>query len=451
MYARLYRGLRLFTPSGWKTRRHLHEFEQMQWWSRADLEAWQLSRIQQVVRHAYEHVPYYKQRFLKEAIHPEDLNTIEDLRALPFLTREDVNAHLYDLVATKFDGKLHSNETGGSTGQPIRFFTEGFLLAQCAPPARTSLVRTPRRGENCLVWGALRDMPKWSWQRRWRAAISGKRYLNAFNMTEANMQNFAQILVRWEPAMFRAYPSALHLFAGFLRERGIKGIRPRLIETTAEKITGPQRELIKEVFQCPIADWYASREFGTIAYQCEAGKLHVCEPHYLEIVSNGRAVGPGQMGEVVITSLNQFAMPFIRYKIDDMGSYEGDPCPCGRGLPVLREIAGRMSDFLVTEEGRFVHGQFFAHLFRVKPEIARYQVYQADRRHLEVRLVCRILVSEEWLNGVRREIEDRFGKSMQVSLEVVDRIELTRAGKHRFIISEVKPDFTQSVNRESIE
>ena len=149
MYARLYRGLRLFTPSVWKTRRHLHDLEQMQWWSQADLEAWQLSKIRQVVRHAYEHVPYYRQRFMQEAIHPEDLKTLEDFRALPFLTREDVNAHLHDLVATKFHGKLHSNETGGSTGQPIRFLTEAFLLAHALDLRGHRCVRTPRGGENC--------------------------------------------------------------------------------------------------------------------------------------------------------------------------------------------------------------------------------------------------------------------------------------------------------------
>jgi phenylacetate-CoA ligase len=374
-------------------------------------------------------------------IHPEDLKTLEDFRVLPFLTREDVNAHLHDLVTTKFHGKLRPNQTGGSTGQPIQFFTEATFWRN-AVLLRGRLWYGLHEGEKIAwVWGALRDIPQWSWQRQWKAVISGGRYLNAFSMTEANMQDFAQMLVRWQPAMFIAYPSALHLFAGFLRERGIKGIHPRLIETTAEKITGPQRELVEEVFQCPIADCYASREFGTMAYQCEAGKLHVCEPCYLEIVSNGRAVGPGQLGEVVITSLNQFAMPFIRYKIDDMGSYESDPCPCGRGLPVLFEIVGRTGDFLVTDEGLFVHDQYFAHLFRLKPEIANYQVYQADRRHLEVKLVCRQLVGDEWLKGVQKEIENRFGKSMLVSLKVVDRIELTKAGKHRFVISEVKPGF----------
>ena len=441
MYARLYRGLRLFAPSGWKTRKHLHDLEQIQWWSRADLEVWQFSRIRQVVRHAYEHVPYYRQRFLQEGIHPEDLKTLEDFRALPFLTREDVNAHLHDLVATDFRGKFHSKTTGGSTGQPMRFFNE-YSFWRKAVLLRGHLWYGIQEGEkSAWVMGDLRDMPEWSWQRRWRAAISRKRYLNAFSMTEAKMQDFAQMLVRWQPARIRAYPSALHLFARFLREHRIKGIRPRLIETTSEKITEPQRELIEEVFQCPIVDCYASLEFGTIAYQCEAGKLHVCEPCYLEIVADRRAVDPGQMGEVVITSLDQFAMPFIRYKIDDMGVYESDPCPCGRGLPVLCEIVGRKSDFLVSDEGCFVHGQFFARIFRLKPEIARYQVYQADRRHLEVRLVCRQFVSDEWLKGVQREIENRFGKSMLVSLKVVDRIELTRAGKHRIIISEVKPDF----------
>lgn len=143
--------------------------------------------------------------------------------------------------------------------------------------------------------------------------------MNAFGMTEAKMQAFAEMLVRWQPAMFRAYASATSLFAEFIRQRGITGIHPRLIETTAEKVTEPQRQLLEEVFHCPVADCYTCRELATIAYQCEMGGLHVCETRYLEIVANGKVVPAGRLGEVVVTSLHQLAMTFIRYKNGDMG------------------------------------------------------------------------------------------------------------------------------------
>ena len=445
MYSTIYRTLRLFWPGGLETQRHLHELERTQWLSRPELEAWQLQRIQQVVRYAYEHVPYYRERYQREDIHPEDIKSIKDFQALPFLTKEEVNNHLDALVSPPFRARLHSNETGGSTGQPMRFFVEdSFWWWNAALEFRGRGWYGVREGDKIAwVWGAIRDMPSWSWAKRLRAGIMRQRYLNAFSMTEAKMRAFANMLVRWQPVMFRAYASALSLFARYIKEQEITGIHPRLIETTAEKVTDSQRRLLEAVFQCPVADCYSSRELGTIAYQCRAGSLHVCETCYLEIIAGDQVVPTGQMGEVVVTSLHQFAMPFIRYKIGDMGIYEAGQCSCGRGLPVLREVVGRVSDFLVTVDGQFVHSAFFEYVFQVKPEVVHYQVYQPDREHLVVRLVCRQSVDSAWLEGVRSELRARFGEAMQISLQVVDDIELTPAGKYRFVISEVKPDFGQ--------
>lgn len=445
MYSTLYRTVRSFWPGALETRRHLRELERTQGLSRPELEALQFAKVQQLLKYAYEHVPYYRERYQREDIHPGDIKGLKDFQALPFLTKEDVNHHLDKLVVPHLRDKVQPNETGGSTGQPMRFFVEdSFWWWNAALEFRGRRWYGVREGDKMAwVWGAQRDMPGWSWQSRLKARIMQQRYLNAFGMTEAKMQAFAEMLVRWQPAMFRAYASALCLFAQYIKERGITGIRPRLIETTAEKVTGPQRELLEEVFHCPVADCYSARELATIAYQCKRGGLHVCETRYLEIVANGKIVQPGQLGEVVVTSLHQFAMPLIRYKIGDMGIYKADDCPCGLGLPVLREIVGRTHDFLVTADGQFVHGEFFAYTFRIKPEVVRYQVYQPDRKHLEVRLVCKQDVGSAWLEGVRDELQARFGEAMQISLQVVDDIELTPAGKHRFIISEVKPDFSQ--------
>ncbi len=443
MYASFYRALRFLNPRELATRRFAREIEQTQWFSHSELQDWQLERVKRLVQHAYEHVPYYRERYQHEDIHPEDIKSWEDFQALPFLTKEDVSAHKDKLLTPNFEGKLYPNETGGSTGQPMQFWVEdSFWRWNVALRNRGRGWYGVQPGDKmALVWGAPRDMPEWSWRRRWRARIMRHRVLNAFSMTEEKMQEFADMLVRWQPAIFKAYASALALFAEFLRRRGIKEIRPRLIETTAEKVTGPQRQLFEQVFRCPVADCYSSRELATIAYQCEAGGFHVCETRHLEIIVNGQVVRPGQLGEIVITSLHQFAMPFIRYKIGDMGIYEPSLCSCGRGLPILKEIVGRTHDYLVTTDGQFVHGEFFAYTFRVKSEVVRYQVYQPDRSHLDIRIVCNQLVNDDWLNRVRAEIQARFGESTRISLRVVDRIELTPAGKHRYIVSDVTPDF----------
>jgi phenylacetate-CoA ligase len=157
----------------------------------------------------------------------------------------------------------------------------------------------------------------------------------------------------------------------------------------------------------------------------------------LELVEDGKRVESGQMGEVVITSLHQYAMPFIRYKNGDLGIYELGSCACARGLSVLREIAGRINDITVTTEGDIVHGFFFSSLFFHRTHVVRFQVYQPDRQHLEIRLVCKEDAGSEWLEDIRNDIRARFGASMQISFQMVDDFEMSPAGKHRHVISEV--------------
>lgn len=442
MYSTLYRAMRLTWRGGLETRRYLRQLKGMQAWSREERDAWQFGGLQDVVRYAYEHVPFYRERYQREDIHPEDIRSLEDFQGLPFLTREDVNENPDTLVSPDLSTGLQAVSTGGSTGEPMRFFVDdSFWWWNAAYEWRGRSWYGVREGDKMAwVWGAPQEMSGWNRKKRLKAAIMRHRYMNSSNMTEAKMEVFAENLVRWRPTMFRASASALTFFARFIKDRKISGIRPKLIETTAEKLTDPQREILEEVFQCPVADCYAARELGVIAYQCEMGGQHVCETRFMETVAGNRLVPPGQIGEVVVTSTSQFAMPFIRYKIGDMAILEAGRCPCGCELPVVREIVGKKHDILLTADGHYVYGGFFTRLFRLRPEVVRFQVYQPNRERLEVRLVCKQEVDSDWLDELRSEIQARFGVSMEVPIQVVDSIELTPAGKHRFIVSDVAPE-----------
>ena len=443
MYSVIYPMLRLLWPGGLESQKHLRELEKTQWYSRAELETWQLVKLQHLVQYAYEHVPYYHDRYQKEGIHPLDIKSLHDFQSLPILTKKDINEHLDSLVSPHLRSQAQQNQTGGSTGQPMQFFVENsFWWWNTALEFRGRGWHGVHQGDKIAwVWGAQHDMPSWSWSNRVKAYIMREQYLNAFSMTDAKMQAFAERLVRWHPAIFLAYPSALTIFANYIKDHRINGIHPRLIETTAEKVMASQRQLLEEVFQCKVVDYYSARELGAIAYECEGGKLHVYETRFLETIVNDRAALSGQLGKIVVTSLNQFLMPLIRYENGDMGIYEATNCSCGRNLPVLKEVVGRTNDFLVATDGHFVHALGVDYIFRVKPEVARYQVYQPDRNHLEVRLVCRHIVDQVWFEAARSELQARFGTDMNITIQVVDDIALTPAGKHRYIISDVTPDF----------
>jgi len=438
MYSPIYQTSRLLWPGGREAHAHLGEIRRSQWFSRSELEEYQLARIRRLVKHAYDHIPYYRTQYDRLGLHPDDIKTFEDFQALPILTKQDVLAHLDELVDPRLRNSAIPVSTGASTGEPMRFYVEdSFWRWNIAYENRGREWHGVREGDKIAwVWGARSDMYDWGRKARLKARIMRHRYLNAFAMTESKMRQFAEELQRWKPDMFRAYASMIYLFARFLRANKINGIRPKFIETTAEKLKPHQRELIEDVFGCRVADCYTAREFATVGYACESGGIHVGETRYLELIANGQVVSPGQVGQVVVTSLHQFLMPFIRYRLDDEACYLEGACPCGRGLPALREILGRTNDYIVTPRG-LVHDGFFAFYFWSKPEVVRYQVNQEDRDHLEVRLICSRDVDRTWLDSIRDELTKEFEGNMRIDVQRVDEIALTRAGKHRFIVSKV--------------
>lgn len=443
VHAGLYRGFRYFYPGGLETQRHLRELKKTQWLSPAELEQWQLKRIQHMVTYAYDNVPFYRERYGREDIHPGDIKSLKDFRALPFLTRQDINNNLEKLVAPRRRNNAFIETTSGSVGEPTRFYIDdSFWWWNAALEFRCREWYGIKEGDRLAwIWGDKRDMLDWDWKSRLKASIMQQRFLNAYSLTKEKMRAFAEMLVKWQPTIIRAYTSALELFARFIEFEGIRGIRPRIIETSAEKNADAQRELFESVFGCDVVDCYAAREFGTIAYQCEKGGRHICETRYPEIIVKDKPAQPGELGGVVITSMTQFTMPFIRYKNGDMAIFDPEPCQCGRGMPVFEEIVGRIRDFLVTANGQFINGGYFIRYFRQKPEVLRFQVYQPNKAHIEIRLITNIPVAAEWLENTKSEIQERFGEGTEIVIKLVDEIELGPSGKHHVVISDIKPDF----------
>jgi phenylacetate-CoA ligase len=441
VYSSVYGALKLLTEGGRESRRHLEELDRTQWLVPADLAHEQLLGLQAIVRHAYEHVPFYRDLYRGLDIHPQDIRTLADFEALPTISKRDVVEHLEALVQPERRSRAQQIMTGASTGEPMRFYVDdSFWRWNVAHENRGRGWHGVREGDKMAwVWGAHRDMHTGSWRARSRATIMRHRYLDAFAMDEPSMRRFAYMLQRWRPPMIRAYASMIHVFAQYLAANRIEMNRPRLIEVTAEQLKPKQRELVEAVFGCPVTNVYTAREFATVAYGCEAGRSHINEATYLELLMNGAVVPAGGMGEVVITSLHQSLMPLIRYRLDDEAILDTDACPCGRGLPALKEIVGRKNDYIVTPDGKRVHDGFFAYYFWTKPQVARYQIHQADIGRLEIRIVCVEPVDRALLSSIDTELRDHLGPGIKIEPHVVDSIPLTAAGKHRFIVSELPP------------
>jgi phenylacetate-CoA ligase len=242
---------------------------------------------------------------------------------------------------------------------------------------------------------------------------------------------------RYRADVIVAYTNPLYEFARFLQHEGLSPVSPRSIVVGAERLHGFQRELIQQVFGAPVFETYGSREFMLIGAECQRHQgLHLSMENLLvEILDDdGRPTPAGQQGNVVVTDLFNYGMPFIRYVNGDRAIAGFDNCPCGRGLPLLRQVVGRQLDTLDTPDGRKVPGEFFPHLIKEFPAVRRFQVVQESRERIAIKLVADGGLTLADREALLNEIRKCTGPLVDIRLQFVDDIPLTNAGKLKVVV-----------------
>jgi phenylacetate-CoA ligase len=422
---------------------YLHELQKLEFASFEVVEAIQLAKLLKIVRHAGQHVPYYRSLFREQGLRPEDIRTRGDVARIPILTKSVLKEKLNELCAENRDKACgQPNASGGSTGKPVQFFQDAdYWDHACASQWFVESWWGIRPGDRTAsVWGADRDICHQSWKERFFSAIEQVRVCNAFSLGTSEMTRFAKMLAVWNPHHVVGYASALELFAKFLLERQEVRIRPTAMKATAEVLGEKRRQIIESAFGCRVYNFYGSREVNNLAVECPSYEgLHAnALLRYIEIVDDkGNAVSAGVPGRILITDLTNYFMPFLRYEIEDIGSWSGTQCRCGRPFPLLAKIWGRSSDFIVTPAGKWIHGEFFTHLFYDLPEIASFQVEQSNLHEIRVDLVLRPGTREYRAPSILERFRRAVGPDVTVQLQVVPKIDRPHSGKHRFAVSSV--------------
>jgi len=443
---------------GTRVLEYLREFEDSQYRDREWLEKDQWRKIENMLSHAFENSPFYRRRLGEIGATPEDIRNRDDFRRIPPLTKEDLRNHLEDLRARNIpDSQVHKSTTGGSTAGFTPFYRDN----RCVEFRTAGTMRHDRwcgwdvGDKETVYWVAMIDFShKKTWKSRARNLLLDRRLMiEAHSLTPEHLAGHRKSIARFGPALIRAFPSPLSLLAQFIKEnpQGEK-IRPRAVKSCGEPLLPHQRELFQEVFQCPVFNVYLSRETGTIAAECEAhDKLHInMESLYLEFERNGKPVDCGEPGEILVTDLYNYGMPFIRYRIGDMGIPLEGTCPCGRSLPILDQVSGRVSDFVVSPvDGSLIPGAAFLVPLAYAPEVGEVQVIQDRIDHLEVRIVRSANFHEEGLHRFQQDIRTKFKGLMQFDILYVDEIPHEKSGKYRFLISKVDPHGKAAEFRES--
>jgi phenylacetate-CoA ligase len=407
----------------------------------------QWAALRAILEHAYATVPFYRQRFREEGLHPDDVRSFKDLRLLPVLTKRDILTHGPALLSNQFaPDALYRKQTSGSTGVPLTIFVDQDSLQwKRACTLRSDEWSGWRFGERvALLWGNPPYL-----RRGWRgwlrnALLERGCYLDTLRMDEAALATFARGLRRQRPGLIFGHAHSVYLFADYLRSSGQPDIRPHGIITSAMVLHEWQRRVIEEVFHCPVTNRYGCEEVSLIACECEQHEgLHVnADGVYVEILRDGRPAAPGEPGSVVVTDLSNRAMPLLRYQVGDVAAFTANRCPCGRGLPLLERLEGREADYVLTERGELISGISLTENFACElPGIAQLQIIQETVRQFRFRLVRGPAFGPTTLDRLEELVARRFGPEAEYECEYVERIPQEASGKYRFCISRVANPF----------
>jgi phenylacetate-CoA ligase len=405
-----------------------------QWWSADELRAFQWKELRKLLERAFRSVPYYQRKFSEVGAELEDIRTWEDFARLPTLTRQDVNAFRAELCSTTFRGPLLPHATGGSSGVPTRFYrTYESYDWRTAARDRVYAWAGLIPGERAVyLWGA--PVGQVSRKHLWREAASNflqRRIVrNTFSQDDHLWTNIHAELSRYRPNTVVGYVSSLRAFADFLQQRNLHLPALRGVVAAAEPLFSDTRKQIASAFGAPVFNTYGSREFMSMAGECERQNgMHVNAENLLVETAQ-----PGTPSPIYVTDLHNYGMPFIRYEIDDLGTMTSIPCGCGRGLPRLMSIEGRVLDALKTTEGRVVPGEFFPHLLKEIPEIRKYQVVQKTINRIEIVATISAPISEQSRALLQSEIGKAFGGQMDWEILPVEEIPRLVSGKHRVTV-----------------
>ena len=415
-----------------------------QFLSADELEELNWRKRQRLVHQAYKTVPFYRDRFRQIGLYPFDIRQPDDWKKIPILTRQDIIQNHKKLISSDCKPKdLIASATGGTTGNPVKVFHDRRY------PLETL-------GWRVLDWWGLR--PGTDAAYAWRLIHSTKLsqlinqimwwptkrfWLDASSMNKNNMARFVSIFNKVKPPLLQGYVGAIHHLAMFVKDNAIDIHSPAVVWVTSSPMSSVQRDLIECVFKSPVYDQYGCGEVFWVAAQCKERRgLHMfIDARHVEFVDNyENPCSPGNTGRIVLTDLENYAFPIIRYANGDMGRALPKQCSCGINLPLIDSVKGRKSDMFKLPDRSVLAGDYLTTLFDDFPEVVyAFQVIQKKDYSITIRVVPN-RQHTDWsqiLDNVKNRLVDKIRNQVPVNLEIVKDIPSDQ-GKIRFVISEIK-------------
>jgi len=422
----------------------LHTLLQREYWKSDRLKDFQNERLRSVIKYAYDFVPFYHKKFRLLGLKPSDFKSKEDLRKLPVLSKSEIRQNVKEMVSTEFDlNDLRMLSTSGSTGSPLFLYING----------RENMFRKAKHLRANFACGQ-KPLDKWVTiiaPHHFGEASKFQRSLGLFTPTPISVftETSAQVslIERLQPDILDGYSSSLFVLAKELEKNDVSTIRPKSVIGGAELIDSNSREFIEKIFQTSFYDQYSSVEMERMSWQCcVRDQYHIdSDALIMEFVDkNGEEVSSGERGEIVCTSLFNYAMPFFRYAIGDVGIPSDEMCSCGRSLPLMKTVEGRKDSLLVLPDGRSLTPRAFTiamNMFKYYSFIEQFRVVQNKIDLFEFSLVLKKesigkdVVEAEFVKHLKKVF---CHDQMRFDIKFVDSIPLDKNGKFKVAVSNLK-------------
>ena len=429
--------------SGSRILHSLKEIDNVSRMSREEIEQYQNIQLTKLLFYAYKNVPYYHKILPESGVIANNRVHLENFKNIPILTKDIIRREGKNLYSVDHrTRKSFENTSSGSTGEPIKFIQDAeYDQWNTATKIYFNRVLGKEAGEREIkFWGSLRDLLEGTVGIRniIYNFLFNRKSLNSINLTRENLDTIIREWEEFRPIIVWSYVSSVYELARYMEKNRITFSNPpKGIIVTAAVLSRDIREYLERILTTKVYNQYGSREVGAIACECVLQDgLHVFDFfQYVEIIDLDNSGD----GEIIITNLRNFSMPFIRYRIGDIAENHDSFCPCGRKTHMLETITGRTSDYFILEDGTKISHSFFSQLFWFKPWVKKFQVVQRGYREVICKVVVQGEVNPGEIKDIERKIQRVMGTTCSIHFEFVDEIERSRSGKFRYVICEIEP------------
>jgi len=397
-----------------------------------------------LLQYAYERIPFYRKRFQSLGLNPSDVRDVNDWNCVPILTKRNLVEHVHDLMSPDVrDSDRYSISTGGSTGVPTTVYHDarypvealGWRMLHWWGLSYGSHAAYARRlGKKSMAQRVINYAIWWPTKRIW---------LDASSMTPEATRHFVAQFKRLRPALLQGYVGAITHLADYIETNELVVPSPKAVWVTSTPMAVVQRSLIERVFQAPVYDQYGCCEIFWLAAECSHHQgLHMfSDARHIEFVDqNNRVCEVGQTGRIIVTDLENYAFPLIRYENGDEGRQLPSTCECGVHLPLMDAVKGRITDTVRVPGNIVVSGEYLTTIFDDFPDAVRaFQVVQQEDWSLLLRVIPstdehRLTLAVE---NAKSALAQRTKHRVPIRVESVREIPSDR-GKLKYVISHAK-------------